>query len=178
VKLENIAEEVNNVEKTLDTFIKTGKIIEYDVEKTFQYVSNRIYEKQMKILNDGRLNLNQQRVIFSALRTVKNTITSMHISLLEAIPRHENPITAERCKEMMPFILALSNEIQSYDTFKDGNELNQIFDSARILRRNAKNIGFFPTLDEEFKEINMRPEKINDFLNHLNKVLVSEIDNA
>lgn len=176
-KMENkkIIKEINEISKVLDAFILNKKIIKDDVKRVFPISINTVVEAQAKMLNDGRVSLETQRILFGALRNIKNVMDSMYLSLYNA-PPHENPTTAERCKEIVPLMTNVTNGIDKY--FKDGDEreLNRIFTSSRALRKNSVNLGFSKTLNEEFKELSMSPKDINDFINTLNKTIATELE--
>ena len=172
---EEIFKKIDDISKTLDTFISNEKIIKEDVEKVFPKSIDTIAETQVKMLNDGRIHIGSQRILFGALRNLIIVLESMQLSLCKA-PPHENPTTAEKCKEIIPLMINLTNGINKYDKERDEKILDYIFTSSRILRKNSINLGIFKSLDDQFKELSMNPENINEFLNDLNKRIETELE--
>jgi len=171
-----LIEQINEINSTLDNFISNKKIIKEEVEKVFDSSSKKILEKQIRTLNDGRLLLEDQRIIFGAFRTIKNVTESMHSALLKAEELHENPTTAEKCKEIMPPIFAVVNEIARYDPYDKSDRLENVFNFSRILRKKAKNMGFSKSIDEELKELRMEPEEIKEFVDKLNETIQNRLE--
>lgn len=176
--MEDFLISINEISLTLNRFISIRKISKDDVEKTFKEAMVKILEKQSMVLNDGRLSLEGQRVMFGALRAMKNVIDSMYISLLRAEERHENPTTAERCNEIVPFVMDVANQIARFNPYRDSNEerLDNIFNLSRTLRRKASVIGFSKSMDEELKEINLRPDEITNFIDSLSQTIENKLE--
>lgn len=169
---------INEIPLTLERFISERKIKKEDVEKTFKYSINKTIEKQFRILSDGRLSLESQRVMFGALRTLRNVIDVMYIALLKAEERHENPTTAERCNEVISLVVDVANQVEKFDPYKDSNEekLESIFNISRNLRKKASDVGFSKSINDELKEISMKPDEINKFINSLNQTIQNKLE--
>ncbi len=169
---------INEISLTLNRFICEKKIKKEDVETTFKSSIKEITEKQARVLSDGRLSLESQRVMFGALRALKNTLDSMYLALLEAEKRHENPTTAVRCNEVIPFVADVANQVAKFNPYTDSNDekLESIFSLTRNLRKKASTSGFSKSIDEELKEINMSPDEINNFIGNLTQNIQNKID--
>lgn len=169
---------INEIPTTLGRFISTRKINREEVEKTFKAAISKITEKQVRVLSDGRLSLESQRVIFGALRTLRTVIDSMYIALLSAEARGENPTTAEKCNEVISLVVDVANQVSEFNPYEDSDDgkLELLFAFSRNLRKKASNTGFSKSIDEELKEISMSPDDINKFAGSLTQTIQNRLD--
>lgn len=174
--METYTREIAGIRKVIAAFVDTGSI---DVGKL--KVMNRIIrmtrEGQVKVLNMPTLSLEQQRILFSAIRSINTVIEVMKQRLKTALEREENPTTAELSLEIMVSVSNLGNYI---DRFLKNRELkiNKMFEFSRILLKKAKKYGFFKDIKTQLDEIGITSEDVKTFVERLNKNIESEIDTA
>ncbi|MCX6822134.1 MAG: hypothetical protein NTW30_05140 [Candidatus Aenigmarchaeota archaeon] len=117
----------------------------------------------------------EQNIIFNALRNLRIIINEMRDQLKTAFERKENPITAERCLALMPFIQNLSKSIDEFEIHKNGRLISYISMNTRNLRKKAKQYNLLTSLENEMKEVNLPIEEIKNFCDELNKKIELEM---
>lgn len=169
---------INKIYTILNSFCKSGRIIEEKVKEVFQEAHSTILKNETKLLNNQMILIKEKRLFFGALNNLDNVIQKMQFTLINASKMHENPITAYQCKELLPYMSNLAQEIDTLGEKYHEHKVYKIFDLSRVLRKRAANVNLYPTLMEEIEQINLQGGEISEFVEEFNNRLQSEIDLA
>lgn len=153
----------------LDSFVQSRRIVPEKMTAIDTLVDTS-FKNQVAVLNDNLLMIKDQRILFGALRNIKNITKIMGESLKTANARKENPVTAEVCLGIIPYMKNLS---QALDNFFSGygkipvrykiELLMKIKEFSRMLHKKAIHFGFpKKTIDEQ--EINMDKNEMRKFI--------------
>lgn len=159
----------------LGSFLKSGKIEPEVSEKEIKKLDGMLKKQQYSILCE-HIPDEEQNVLFNALRNVRMTINEMDEQLKIAFLKKENPVTAERCISLMPFIDNLNRNISEFKRNVDGSVIVDISRNIRILRKKARQYNLHVPIEKELREVNISKDEIRTFLEELNDNIVLEME--
>lgn len=172
-KVDSYSWHINKVSNMLNSFVKRKHIVPEEMT-VIDALVNTSLKNQVTVLNDNLLTIEYQRVLFGALRNIKNVAKIMGESLKTASARKENPITAEVCLGVIPYMKNLSQALDNFFSrygkmpSKYKTELlTKIREFSRMLHKKAIHFGFpKKTIDEQ--ELNMEENEMRKFIDDIN----------
>lgn len=162
--------QTNGIKDLLVSFTETRKIDSRKSDQTIIAYIGFLTKKQFEVLNSP-IPEDMQSVVFNALRNLIVIMKDMQNELKLAFERHENPTTAEKCLQIMPFISDLSNDLDQFVKLRNGKIIDSVYKNTRILRRKARNFSFLKSIEQEMEGINLTKKEIEDVINKYNSNL-------
>jgi hypothetical protein len=161
--LYSYAQDVLSIKKMLNTFTENRTIDVSQLSKMDALI-NHSEKDQIRVLSSP-LSIDNQRIMFGAIRNLNTSIKAMKIKLKSASERHENPTTAEQALEL---IESLSNVASYIDPFTNEGRINaepdEIAKISRILYRKAKSFGFSENQQTQLREAGMTEKQVKSFI--------------
>jgi len=133
---------------------------------------------EVKVLNSYQP-LSQQRILFGALRNIHTTTDEIRAKLKIARAVHENPKTIERALEMIDSLCAIAPYIDEFLTKGKMTESEKkINEFSRAIYRKANRLGFYPNLETQLKQAQIREKEVEDFFRKLAENIEIEVENV
>jgi predicted ATP-grasp superfamily ATP-dependent carboligase len=160
----------------LNIFLRNG-IDEAHLEPLDDLVKSSQID-EVKVLN-SYLPLSQQRIIFGALRNIHSTTDEMRAKLRIARAIHENPKTVERALEMIDSLCVIAPYVDEFLTRGKMKESeSKINEFSRAIYRKANRLGFYPNLETQLKQAQIRENEVEDFFRKLADNIEIEVENV
>ena len=167
--------ELSRITNVLNTFVSNRKI-ETDRLDSMDTLISFSNEIQVKTLNLGSLTLEEEITIFDATTNIKNTLESMKAKLQIAFEKHENPTTAELALEVMPSLRNLEPFINDFVNTSNVRDIDRLNEFSRILHKKAHKLGFYKDVEDQFQEVDIKPEDVQEFIEQLKDNIEIELD--
>lgn len=175
-KVDSYSRHIHEVSNMLNSFVKSKRIVAEEMT-VIDALINTSFKDQVAVLNDNLLTIENQRILFGAMRNIRNTTLNMKESLKTAGIKKENPTTAEVCLEIIPYIRTLGQALDDFVSnfkriaIKHRNELlGKIKEFSRILRKKAIQFDFSHRVIEK-QELNVDESEMKKFIDEFNNEL-------
>jgi hypothetical protein len=167
--------ELSRITNVLRAFVNNRKI-ETDKLDSIDTLISFSNEIRVKTLNLGSLTLEEEISLFDATTNIKNTLESMKAKLQTAFERHENPTTAELALEIMPSFRNLEPFIDDFVNTNNIRDIDRLNEFSRILHKKAHKLGFYKDIEDQFQEVDIKSEDVQEFIEQLKNNIEIELD--
>lgn len=164
--------QANSITDLLNSFVRAKKIDPKQSDKTVTKYIKFLKEKQFEILNSS-ISEEIQSVVFNAMRNLIVIVDDIQNELRLAFERHENPTTAEKCLQIMPFILNLSNDLDRFGKMENRKIMELLHKDTRLLRRKGRDLSFLRSIEQEMEGIDLTKKEIEEIVDKYNSNLES-----
>ena len=172
----NYIDGCERLRKMLNIFLKDG-IDEAHLEPLDDLVKFSQID-EVKVLNSYQP-LHQQRILFGALRNIHTTTNEMRAKLRVARATHENPKTIELALEMVDSLCAIAPCIDEFlARGKMTESEKKVNEFSRAIYRKANRLGFYPNLETQLKQAQIRENEVEDFFRRLASNIEIEAENV
>jgi len=168
-------ETFGNVSELLSSFISSSHI---DASKLgiFDEVIEKSREDQMIVINHSYLSIGHQRVLFSALYNISQSMDVMKKRMVYAHKISENPSTAELSLELIPHLENVSTYIDQYLNDNKIPDEDKLFTFSRNLYKKSKKLGFTKDASSQLKEVGITVSEIESFSDSFTENVYNEIE--